>query len=442
MKMLLVGLPIVSTLFIAPSSARAQHFVEYGLNLSLGPIYIEDYRQGAEGTGAIQREAEIAGYGRIAGIANVGFGVNKARIDLAGTNPNNPFFFEYGFATSRYQDSILIDDPALNGTHGFFDVTLFVAGAGSVNLSQTYLDSPDTHFEAFWHAVINAWVDGVTTPTGPIQSLVYAGLWYKDWDSTEMLYEGDPLNTYQQTGTIEFIYGEPFFMECFVQTDVYFDNQISSVPGTLDASIDLGNSSYWSGITNLRDQFGNPVASATVTSSSGFDYQTPCSPMITAQPSPGAACPSQTVPFVVAATSSNPLAYAWQIETSPGVWQTLSDTPIALPCGGTAQASSPTTSAPGISVNPCPGVAIYSVRAVVSTACGTLQSSPAPLTVQPILGDADASGTVTFADVSTVLATWGQVYLPGTGPGDSDRDGAVDFADITSTLAHFGDACP
>ncbi|MDX2115167.1 MAG: glycoside hydrolase [Planctomycetota bacterium] len=57
-------------------------------------------------------------------------------------------------------------------------------------------------------------------------------------------------------------------------------------------------------------------------------------------------------------------------------------------------------------------------------------------------GDADGSGSVTFADVTAVLASFGSTYLPATGPGDADRNGVVNFADITAALAGFNTACP
>ncbi|GEM_PF-2055861 len=269
-------------LLVSASSVRAQHYVEYGVNLSLGPThYIEHYEQGPSPVGPIIEEDVIEGYGRVAGVANVGFGVNKARVDLAGTNPDNPFFFEYGFATSRYFDMFQFDDPQLDGTHGFFDVTLYVAGSGSVNLSDGYLLSPDTMLDAFWHAVINVAVDGVLDPNGStIQSVYYAGQWYKDLDMTSLDYYGDPLNTYQQTATLEFIYGQPIFMDTFLQVDTYFDNQTSSVAGTLDSVLDLGNSSYWGGIKNLRDSQGDPVNNAGYSSSSGFDYRQSALPAV------------------------------------------------------------------------------------------------------------------------------------------------------------------
>lgn len=254
--------------------AVAQHHVEYGINLSLGPIYHEEYKQGTEPTGPITREESIADYGSILGHANVGFGVNKARLELHGTNPADPFVFDYGFATSRYWDWFTFDDPNLNGTHGFFETTLFLEGSGFADLSPSFLDSLETEFNAFWHAVINFSVDGVTDPNGnPIQSVYYAGEWYKGLDSTTLDYFGDPLNTYQQPATFEFIFGEPILMDTFLQVLTQFDNQISHVPGTLDTVIDLGNSAYWGGIRNLRDANGNPVSNVGYSSSSGYDYR-------------------------------------------------------------------------------------------------------------------------------------------------------------------------
>jgi hypothetical protein len=253
---------------------QAQHHVEYGLNLSLGPIYYEHYEQGEQPVGPVDHQEGIPDYGQISGTANVGFGVNKARVELAGTNANNPLSFDYGFASSRYWDSFQFDDPILDGTHGFFDATLYVAGAGSTTLRDEFLTSPDTEFDAFWHAVINVTVAGVTDTNGsPVQSAYYAGEWYKGLESSVLEYSGDALNTYQQTVTFEFIYGQPILMDTFLQVDVQFDNQVSSVAGTLDSVIDLGNSSYWGGIQRLRDAHGVPVTNAVYSSSSGVDYR-------------------------------------------------------------------------------------------------------------------------------------------------------------------------
>lgn len=60
------------------------------------------------------------------------------------------------------------------------------------------------------------------------------------------------------------------------------------------------------------------------------------------------------------------------------------------------------------------------------------------------MGDSNNDSTVTFADVSIVLANWGAGYGPplGTGPGDANHDGSVDFADVTAVLSNFGVPCP
>jgi hypothetical protein len=59
-------------------------------------------------------------------------------------------------------------------------------------------------------------------------------------------------------------------------------------------------------------------------------------------------------------------------------------------------------------------------------------------------GDADGSGAVNFADITSVLAAFGAACPAGTSPcaGDANDDRAVDFADITTVLANFGAACP
>ena len=58
-------------------------------------------------------------------------------------------------------------------------------------------------------------------------------------------------------------------------------------------------------------------------------------------------------------------------------------------------------------------------------------------------GNADkiAPGTVTFNDITLVLANLGSNYGDITGDGDADCDGAVTFNDITIVLANLGSAC-
>lgn len=55
-------------------------------------------------------------------------------------------------------------------------------------------------------------------------------------------------------------------------------------------------------------------------------------------------------------------------------------------------------------------------------------------------GDADDDGTVTFTDVTTVLANFGNPQC--LQQGDADRDGTVAFADITTVLANMNTGYP
>lgn len=58
-------------------------------------------------------------------------------------------------------------------------------------------------------------------------------------------------------------------------------------------------------------------------------------------------------------------------------------------------------------------------------------------------GDSNDDQLVNFADITVVLANWGQTYPPGTmGFGDANCNGFVNFQDITVVLANFGNTCP
>lgn len=77
------------------------------------------------------------------------------------------------------------------------------------------------------------------------------------------------------------------------------------------------------------------------------------------------------------------------------------------------------------------------LEAITGTCPGMCGSAPVPCP-----GDADGNGMVNFADITNVLANFGNVYPGGDGPGDGDHNGTVNFADITAVLANFGVPCP
>ncbi len=57
-------------------------------------------------------------------------------------------------------------------------------------------------------------------------------------------------------------------------------------------------------------------------------------------------------------------------------------------------------------------------------------------------GDANRDGTVTFADITAILANFLTDYSPGTGLGDADGNGVVNFGDVTTALQEFNLSCP
>lgn len=93
----------------------------------------------------------------------------------------------------------------------------------------------------------------------------------------------------------------------------------------------------------------------------------------------------------------------------------------------------------GFLSNPTGGHATWPAAsaAIVDFFIDRLIESP----VVPCAGDADGDSTVTFSDVTAVLATFGR---PGgvNQRGDANADGTVNFSDITAVLSSFGASCP
>lgn len=58
-------------------------------------------------------------------------------------------------------------------------------------------------------------------------------------------------------------------------------------------------------------------------------------------------------------------------------------------------------------------------------------------------GNADKilPGEVNFADITSILVNFGDVYGLASGPGDANCDGEVNFSDVTNVLVNFGEPC-
>jgi hypothetical protein len=69
---------------------------------------------------------------------------------------------------------------------------------------------------------------------------------------------------------IPFTFGTPFTLSTFSYVNV---TTPSWTPASSWAVADLGNSTYWGGISSVLDENGNPVTGYTLTSDSGVDWR-------------------------------------------------------------------------------------------------------------------------------------------------------------------------
>ncbi|MFO0837161.1 MAG: hypothetical protein U1D55_01435 [Phycisphaerae bacterium] len=150
-------------------------------------------------------------------------------------------------------------------------------------------------------------------------------------------------------------------------------------------------------------------------------------------------CRSGAAAFSIVATGAGPFTYQWQIQTAPGVWATLGNDPMPLPCGGGAFAFATPINSPDvqIGVHPCAGVNAYQIRCLVTSACGSVASNAATLTICDHSGDLNCDGAVNEADLGILLANW------QSGPGgDIDGDGNTNETDLGILLSHWQGSCP
>jgi probable HAF family extracellular repeat protein len=179
------------------------------------------------------------------------------------------------------------------------------------------------------------------------------------------------------------------------------------------------------------------------TASEAWIAHLPCAaPTVVVPPQSAAACRTGAPQFGITASGSRPFTYQWQLETTPGVWTTLGNDPLPLPCGGSAHANPPTSAATSIGVTPCPGVNHYQVRCIVGNSCGSATSNQATLTINS--ADFNGDGDVgTDSDIEAFFACLGGNCCAACGSADFNGDGDVGTdADIESFFRVLaGGAC-
>jgi len=180
----------------------------------------------------------------------------------------------------------------------------------------------------------------------------------------------------------------------------------------------------------------------------------PQSLSITLQPASDTACEGDAATFAIAATSiGSPATYQWQIQTAPDLWATLASDPLPLPCGGFARAASPAAAGTDIFVSPCAGQSAYSVRAVVSNACASLNSLPVTLTLLPAWStecggpgcdpDFNRDGNADQDDVAYLVGVIAGGPNPVGRDPDFNGDGSADQGDLAALINTVaGGECP
>lgn len=203
--------------------------------------------------------------------AQIAPGVNHAYSHWDSLDANNPAQGLIADAQTYWTDTVLIDDPDLNGTIGTFTASLRVFGSANFSLSGVYANG-DPYSDAWIYGFWDTWI-GTSTDGG---GSYLVGGWFGDWRSDEngnVWYSGDELNQEMTPVTLEFIYGQPFLLR--TNLEAYFDaNNLQGLPGTVDGTLDFSHTTYWNGIGAFYDSHGN-ATNPEFWSQSGIDWRNP-----------------------------------------------------------------------------------------------------------------------------------------------------------------------
>ncbi len=172
-------------------------------------------------------------------------------------------------------------------------------------------------------------------------------------------------------------------------------------------------------------------------------HQLEC-PVITAQPVSTAGCVSDTHPFAITATGSDPMALRWQLRGANGALAAdLFDGTYFDPSTGlrftVSGSSTNALRVGGFALGNSPANLAFAAR--VSNACGALTSDAANLSLCACLAcpaDFNQDGGVDGADVERFFSAWQASNCDA----DVNQDGGVDGGDVESFfVAWDGGGC-
>jgi hypothetical protein len=203
--------------------------------------------------------------------ARIGPGVNSVFSHWDSMDAGNPSGMLMADAWTHWTDTVLISDPDLDGTVGYFTASLRVFGSATFDLTGAYANG-DIYSYADVYGFWDSWI-GTSTDGG---GSFLVGGWFGDWYSDEfgeVWYTGDELNQPLTEVTLEFIYGQPFLLR--MNLEAYFDAENPDLlAGTVSGTLDFSHTAYWNGIGGIYDGSGN-LRDPSFWSQSGYDWRNP-----------------------------------------------------------------------------------------------------------------------------------------------------------------------
>jgi hypothetical protein len=200
---------------------------------------------------------------------------------------------------------------------------------------------------------------------------------------------------------------------------------VTTTDGTIAFHDGLASANYQSGMNGVQFRF----------------LGTCQTPVIVTNPISNHACRTGSASFAVTAAGTGPFSYQWQVETSPGTWQTMGNDPGPLPCGGGAFSYAAPINSPSVTIGirPCPGSPAtpqhFQIRALVGNACGVSTSNEATYVICP--ADFDCNGTLAVADIFAYLSAW----FAGDPSTDFDGVNGLQVQDIFTFLSAWFTGC-
>ncbi len=183
--------------------------------------------------------------------ARIAPGVNSVYASYSSLDPTNPAGMLMSDAQTYWTDTVLISDPDLDGTLGYFTANIRVFGAADFTMSGAYSEMfSDAYLYGFW----DSWIGTSTDGGGSFLVGGWFGDWYSDGEGN-VIYTGDELNQETTEVTLEFIYGQPFLLRMNMEAYTHAENT-SLLPGTVSAQLDFSHTAYWNGMGGIYDSNG------------------------------------------------------------------------------------------------------------------------------------------------------------------------------------------